>query len=66
MKKQYISPEVICQQIYLDSLLDNTSITNVTGTDNPIDVGGNAEEGGSDSRRHRDIWADEEEEEEEF
>ena len=65
MKKHYISPEVICQQIHLDSLLDNTSVT-VTGTEHPIDVGGEAQEEGSDSRLHYDIWADEEEEEEEY
>ena len=59
MKKQYISPEVFCEQMLLESLLNETSITSVSteGLDNPIPVGGEAGEGeNSDSRRS--VWSD--------
>lgn len=62
MKKQYISPEVLCQKIRLDSLLNGASVTGTTGTTNPINIGGDAETGGSDSRRYS-VWEDEDEEE---
>ena len=63
MKKQYISPLIQIQCIQDDELLNNASIINITGLDNPIDTGGSAQEGtGSDSRLHRNLWDDEEEE----
>ena len=68
MKKQYISPEVLCHQIHLDNLL-GSSITSVDKGDleHDMEVGEDAEDGASsDSRRRRDIWEDEELEEEEF
>lgn len=62
MKKQYISPEMLSVKLCLGSLMQTGSPINVqTDTDHDIDVGGDAGEGGSDSRR-RDIWEDEEEE----
>lgn len=61
MKKQYISPEALQEQMVLDSLLNAASITGVDGEglEHGIEMGGGAEEGGSDSRRRRDIWSDE-------
>ena len=62
MKKQYISPEALQEQMVLDSLLNAASITGVTGEglEHGIEMGGEAGEGtGSDSRRRRDIWSDE-------
>lgn len=65
MKKQYISPEVLCQQIHLESLLNGASITGVDKGDltNDIVIGGNAGDGVSSDSRRRDIWDDDEEEE---
>ena len=64
MKKQYISPETLSLTLRLDRIMQTGSVTVQTDTDNPINVGEDAEGGtGSDSRRHRDIWADEEEDE---
>ena len=65
MKKQYISPEVLCHQIHLGNLLNDASVTIDSGDlTHPIENGGDAGDGeGSDSRRRRDIWADEEEDE---
>jgi len=67
MKKQYISPEALCHQIRLDSLL-KSSVKVVKGDlEHDIEVGKDAEDGASsDSRRRRDIWEDEELEEEEY
>ncbi|MCR4808492.1 MAG: hypothetical protein K5896_01375 [Prevotella sp.] len=63
MKKQYISPLIQIQCTQDDELLNSASITDITGVINPIDTGGSAQEGsGSDSRRHRNLWDDEEEE----
>lgn len=61
MKKQYISPEALQEQMVLDSMI----LGSITGIDkgdltNDIGIGGSAEEGtGSDSRRHRNVWTDE-------
>ena len=64
MKKQYISPETLSLKLCLGNMMQTGSPINVeSNTENPIGVGGDATEGGSDSRRHRDIWEDEEEEE---
>ena len=64
MKKQYISPEVLCQQIHLESLLNGASITTVDkgDLDHEIDMGGNASDGQVSDSRRRDMWEDEEEE----
>jgi hypothetical protein len=65
MKKHYISPEVLCDEMCLDSLLAPASITSVSkgSLTNDIPVGGDAGDGVvSDSRRQRDIWADEDDE----
>lgn len=66
MKKQYISP--ITYIVRVDSThLCTHSITNIEGTQNPIETGGDAGQGtGSDSRRRRRIEWDDEEEEEEY
>ena len=58
MKKQYIFPEVFCEQTLLESLLNQASITVNSGDlDNPIPVGGEAGDGeNSDSRRS--VWSD--------
>ena len=61
MKKHYISPEVFCEQMLLESLLNEASITGVNKGEltNPIPVGGEAGDGEeSDSRRS--LWSDEE------
>ncbi len=63
MKKQYISPETLSLTLRLDRIMQTGSVTVQYDTDNPIVVGEDAEGGtGSDSRRQRDIWADEEDE----
>lgn len=50
MKKQYISPEAIIEEMELEGLIA-TSIDSVsTDTTNPIPVGGDADNGPSDSR----------------
>ena len=58
MKKQYISPEVFCEQMLLESLLNEASINSGNLT-NPITIGGEAGDSEeSDSRRS--LWSDEE------
>ena len=61
MKKLYISPEIICDEMDLDSLLDATSITSVNNGDltNPITVGGEAKDGETSDSRFS-LWDDEE------
>jgi hypothetical protein len=63
MKKQYISPETLSLRLNLEGIMQAGTITNIDSTTtNPIDTGGDAGDGeGSDSRRHRDMWEDEEE-----
>jgi hypothetical protein len=63
MKKQYISPEAVCNQMVLEGLLNVATITGVDNTDvdHEIEMGGEAVEGlTSDSRRRRNFWDDEE------
>ncbi len=62
MKKQYISPETLSHRLRLENMILSDSITQVKSDDvtNPIPLGGDAQSGGSDSRRYHDIWADEE------
>lgn len=64
MKKQYISPEVLCQKIRLNSLLNGASVTGIDKGDltHEIETGGNAGDGVSSDSRHS-IWDDEDEEE---
>ena len=68
MKKEYISPEILSQRLCLEGLMQTASPTikvnnNDNDLTNSIDVGGSAADGtGSDSRRGRDLWEDEEEE----
>lgn len=65
MKKQYISPEVLCQKIRLNSLLNGASVTGIDKGDltHEIETGGEASDGQvSDSRRYS-IWDDEDKEE---
>ena len=61
MKKHYISPEALCEQTLLESLLSN-SIENVEseGLTNPIIIGGDAASGTSSDSRRRSVWDDEE------
>ena len=65
MKKQYISPEVLCQQIHLDRLLSPTSVTGIDKGDltHEIETGGNAGDGVSSDSRRSSVWDDEEEDE---
>ena len=65
MKKQYISPEVLCQQIHLDRLLGSNSITGVDNGDltHDIETGGSAGAGQDSDSRRRSVWDDEEEDE---
>lgn len=51
MKKQYISPEISIEEMELEGMIA-VSLGGVESpdTEHPIDVGGNAEEGGSDGR----------------
>ena len=62
MKRKYISPELVIEQVELQQFVCN-SITNVSG-DAGIGMGGD-EQGtvAGDSRRHNNVWDDEEEEE---
>lgn len=63
MKKQYISPETLSLRLNLEGIMQAGTITNISypNSDHPIDTGGDAGDGeGSDSRRHRDMWEDEE------
>lgn len=63
MKKLYISPETLSQRLNLENIMLTPSITGSDGTtDNVIPIGDETDKDG-DSRRHRDIWEDEEEEE---
>lgn len=68
MKKKYISPEVLCQQLHLDNLLNNGSVTvNNNDLDNQIETGGEAGNGqGSDARRNYNTWDDYDEEDEDY
>ena len=61
MKKHYISPEALCEQTLLESLLSN-SIENVDYGDlsNPIGIGGDAASDTSSDSRRRSVWDDEE------
>ena len=62
MKKNYISPVTESILLSIPTIMQ-TSIT-YDGDAPAPEVGGDAGEGeGSDSRRRRDIWADEEEDE---
>lgn len=63
MKKQYISPETLSQRLNLENIMLTPSITGSDGNlDHDISIGSETENDG-DSRRHHDIWEDEEEEE---
>ena len=63
MKKQYISPETLSIKLNIGSVMQTASPVKVeSDTEHPIGTGGDATPGGSDSRRHYDVWADEEEE----
>lgn len=64
MKKNYIAPDMLLQLVEMLPLMNGASITNVNKGDlsNPIDAGGDAKPGGSDSRRPYNVWDDEEDE----
>ena len=64
MKKNYIAPDMLLQLVEMLPLMNGASITNVNNGDltNPIDAGGDANPGGSDSRNTYNVWDDEEEE----
>ena len=63
MKKEYISPLVHIVWMKAATHLCTPSITGTQGTQNPLEVDGEAQQGsGSDSRRRRrDVWDDDEE-----
>ena len=60
MKKQYISPEAVFEQMALESLLSTASITGVDKGDleHEIETGGNAGEGISSDSRRISVWDD--------
>ena len=62
MKKQYISP--LTRIVWAETTnLCTHSITGFSGTEHEVETNGDADAGsGSDSRRHRNLWDDEEEE----
>lgn len=64
MKKNYISPVTESIVLSTQAIMNNTSIT-YDGNAPAPETGGEAGEGeGSDSRRRRTVWDDEEEDDE--
>ena len=62
MKKNYISPAAESILVTPHAIMNDASFQYDGNAPKP-ETGGDAGDGeGSDSRRHRDIWADEEEE----
>ena len=61
MKKQYISPEILCDEMFPDSLLTEASITSISngGLTHDIETGGTAGDGDTSDSRFS-LWDDEE------
>lgn len=59
--KEYIKPELLIVGLNMQTLLNSNSVTSVTGADD-LEYDSNEYNGEADSRR-RNVWEDEEEEE---